>query len=54
MNLPFVKRSSVVTGPYDLVAFVDVTDIGTLGEDVVRKLQCISGVIKSLSNIVVD
>ncbi|MBI1869784.1 MAG: Lrp/AsnC ligand binding domain-containing protein [Chlamydiae bacterium] len=53
-KLPFVKRSHPVTGPYDLIAFVEVLDLAVLGEDVVTKIQSIPGVVKSLTNIVVD
>ena len=52
-KLPFVQRCHVVTGPYDLVAFVDAPDIAALGDELVTKLQAIPGVIRSLSNIVV-
>jgi DNA-binding Lrp family transcriptional regulator len=54
LKLPFVKRSHIVTGPYDLVCYVEAPDITTLGESVVMKIQCCGGVIKSLTNIVVD
>lgn len=53
-KLSFVKRSHIVTGPYDLVSFVEVPDLSTLGESVVMKIQSVPGVIKSLTNIVVD
>jgi DNA-binding Lrp family transcriptional regulator len=53
-KLPFVKRSHIVTGPHDLVCFVEVPDLSTLGESVVMKIQSASGVIKSLTNIVVE
>lgn len=53
-KLPFVKRSHIVTGPYDLICFVEVPDLSTLGESVVMKIQSVTGVVKSLTNIVVD
>lgn len=53
-KLSFVKRSHIVTGPYDIVCFVEVPDLSTLGESVVMKIQSIPGVVKSLTNIVVD
>ncbi len=54
LQLPFVKRSHIVTGPYDLVCFVEAPDLSTLGESIVMKIQTIPGVIKSLTNIVVE
>lgn len=53
-KLAFVKRSHLVTGPYDLVCFVEAPDLSVLGESVVMKIQAIPGVIKSLTNIVVE
>lgn len=53
-KLPFVKRSHIVTGPHDLVCFVEVPDLSTLGESMMMKIQSVPGVIKSLTNIVVE
>ncbi len=54
LKFPFVKRSHIVTGPYDLVCFVEAPDLSILGESIVMKIQMIPGVIKSLTNIVVE
>lgn len=53
-KLAFVKKSHMVTGPYDLVCYVEAPDLSTLAESVVLKVQSVQGVIKSLTNIVVD
>ncbi|MBI1883000.1 MAG: Lrp/AsnC ligand binding domain-containing protein [Chlamydiae bacterium] len=50
----FVKRVHLVTGPYDLVAFVEALDLAALGDSITVKVQSIPGVVKSLTNIVVE
>lgn len=49
-----VKYCNAVTGPYDVIAFVEASDISILGEFVVAKIQNISGVIRTLTNVVAD
>ncbi|RJP17292.1 MAG: Lrp/AsnC family transcriptional regulator [Candidatus Abyssobacteria bacterium SURF_5] len=47
-----VKQSHVVTGPIDVIAFVDAADINLLGKFVVEKIQSIGGVLRTSTNIV--
>lgn len=49
-----VKSSNAVTGPYDVIAFVEAPDISVLGEFVVAKIQNIPGVIRTLTNVVAE
>jgi DNA-binding Lrp family transcriptional regulator len=49
-----VKSCNAVTGPYDVIAFVDAPDISHLGEFVVAKIQNIPGVIRTLTNVIAE
>ena len=49
-----VKSSHAVTGPYDVIAFVEASEIAILGEFVVAKIQNIPGVIRTLTNVVAE
>ena len=49
-----VKSCHAVTGPYDVIAFVEASEISVLGEFVVAKIQNIPGVIRTLTNVVAD
>jgi DNA-binding Lrp family transcriptional regulator len=49
-----VKYCNAVTGPYDIIAFVEAPEISVLGEFVVAKIQNIPGVIRTLTNVVAD
>ncbi len=49
-----VSRAHVVTGPYDAIAFVEASDINSLGAMVVSQIQFLEGVIRTQTNIVVD
>ena len=47
-----VKQSHVITGPIDVIAFVEAEDIDRLGKFVVDKIQSIGGVLRTSTNIV--
>lgn len=49
-----IKFCNAVTGPFDIIAFVEASDISVLGEFVVAKIQNISGVIRTLTNVVAE
>lgn len=49
-----VKSCNAVTGPYDVIAFVEASDISHLGEFVVAKIQSIPGVIRTLTNVIAE
>ncbi|OGP89942.1 MAG: hypothetical protein A2156_05835 [Deltaproteobacteria bacterium RBG_16_48_10] len=49
-----VKQASVATGPYDVVVLVETPDVSNLGNFIVTKIQGLSGVLKTQTNIIVD
>ena len=48
-----VKLSHAVTGPHDVITFVEVGDIIALGSTIVSKIQGVSGVLRTTTNVVV-
>ncbi len=48
-----VKLSYAVTGPHDVIAFVEAADINALGTTIVSKIQAVSGVLRTTTNVVV-
>lgn len=53
-KLPFVKKTNLITGPYDVISLIEAPELASLGEDVVSKIQAIPGVVRSLTNIIMD
>jgi DNA-binding Lrp family transcriptional regulator len=49
-----VSAAHAVTGPHDIIAVAEASDVSALGELVVQKIQSISGVNRSLTSIVAD
>ncbi len=49
-----IKTAHTVTGPYDIITFAEVDSIKTLGDSVVSRIQTISGVLRTLTNVVID
>ncbi len=49
-----VVSSHIVTGPYDIIVFVKATDIQKLWDNIISKLQNISGVVRTITNIVAE
>ncbi len=49
-----VKTAHSVTGPYDVIAFVEAESIKVLGDFIVSKIQAIGGVLRTLTNVVID
>jgi DNA-binding Lrp family transcriptional regulator len=43
-----------VTGPYDIIAFVEAADIDALGRVVLSKIRTISGVTKTLTCVAIE
>ncbi len=48
-----VKMSHAVTGPFDVIAFVEVPDLTTLSDLVLEKIQKVEGVEKTQTAVVV-
>jgi DNA-binding Lrp family transcriptional regulator len=53
-KLEGVKSASAVTGPYDVILYVEVPDSTVLGDLIFSKIQKIDGVAGTLTNVVVD
>ncbi|HUA35467.1 MAG TPA: Lrp/AsnC ligand binding domain-containing protein [Candidatus Binataceae bacterium] len=49
-----VSMAHAVTGPHDIIAIAEASDVTTLGELVVQKIQSVTGVNRSLTSIVSD
>jgi DNA-binding Lrp family transcriptional regulator len=48
-----VKSAHNVTGPYDVIAFVEVLDTDALGELVITEIQLIDGIDYTLTCVVI-
>jgi DNA-binding Lrp family transcriptional regulator len=48
-----VKSAHLVTGPYDIIAFVEAKDPGAIGKLVMSKIQAVDGVGKTITCVVV-
>lgn len=51
-SLDNVGSCHAVTGPVDVIAFIDSPDINELGKFVVEKVQSTPGVLRTSTNIV--
>jgi len=49
-----VKTCNLVTGPYDVIAFVEAPDLKSLGELIVKKIQATGCVARTLTCITVE
>lgn len=49
-----VIRANATTGPYDVIALVEAPDLNVLGDFIVTKIQGLSGVLRTQTNVVVD
>jgi DNA-binding Lrp family transcriptional regulator len=48
-----VASAHLVTGPYDIIAFVEAKDPGAIGKLVMSKIQAVDGVGKTITCVVV-
>jgi DNA-binding Lrp family transcriptional regulator len=53
-EVPGVSLAHAVTGPHDIIAIAEASDVTALGELVVQKIQSVTGVNRSLTSIVAD
>ncbi len=53
-KIPGVKMANAVTGPYDIIAFVEASDVDALGRVVLSKIRTISGVTKTLTCVAIE
>lgn len=49
-----VKTAHLVTGPYDLIAFVEAADLKSLGELIIKKIQATGNVARTLTCVTVE
>ena len=49
-----VKTVHLVTGPYDVITFVEASDLKSLGEMIVKKIQATGSVARTLTCITVE
>lgn len=52
LKIKGVKSSHVVTGPYDIITFVEIDDIKILGDYVIPKIQSTPGVLRTLTSVI--
>ena len=48
-SLPEVTSAEVVTGPYDIIASIQVLDMAAMADLVTSQMQSIRGVIKTIT-----
>lgn len=53
-QIPGVKYAHAATGPYDVIALIEASDLQVMGELVIRRIQSIAGVIRTQTNVVVE
>jgi len=49
-----VIRANATTGPYDVIALVEASDMNVLGDFIVTKIQSLPGVLRTQTNVIVD
>jgi DNA-binding Lrp family transcriptional regulator len=49
-----VESASAVTGPYDIIVLVRGEDVNVLGEFIVSRIQNVPGVLRTMTNIIVE
>ena len=54
LKIKGVKFANTVTGPYDLIAFIESSDLNTLGKTVVSKIQNLKGVKDTMTCVVIE
>lgn len=49
-----VRDARMVTGPYDVIALVAASSFKVLADVVIKKIQAIKGVKKTLTNVIIE
>ena len=49
-----VQTVHIVTGPYDVIAYVEAPDLKSLGEMIVKRIQATGSVARTLTCITVE
>jgi DNA-binding Lrp family transcriptional regulator len=53
-RLPGVRDAHIVTGHYDIIAIIEAPDAKGIPESALSKVQSVSGVHKTTTNLVVE
>jgi DNA-binding Lrp family transcriptional regulator len=53
-QIPGVTYAHAATGPYDVIALIQAPDLQIMGEMVIQRIQSITGVIRTQTNVVVE
>lgn len=54
LKIAGVVDTKSVTGPYDVIALVTAGNFKILGDVLIKKIQSLEGVKKTLTNVVID
>ena len=54
LKIKGVKSANIVIGPYDLIIFIESTDLNTLGKKVISKIQNLKGVKDTTTCVVIE
>lgn len=54
LKIAGVNDAKIVTGPYDIIALVTAANFKILGDVVISKVQKITGVKRTLTNVVME
>ena len=49
-----VKQANIVTGLYDIIAYVEASDMKTLGDTVLSKIQKVGGIDRTVTSVCVQ
>jgi len=49
-----VESAKTVTGPYDVIVLVAASNFKVLGDVVIKKIQAIQGVKRTLTNVIIE
>ena len=52
-NTKEIHSVDMVTGPYDVIATINATDINTMGSLVTDKMHTLSGIVRTVTCVVV-
>lgn len=54
LKIEGVKSVAVVTGPHDVIAYVETADAKALGDLLITKIQKIDGISGTMTDVVID
>ncbi len=49
-----VESALTVTGPYDIIAYACASNFKVLGDVIIKKVQCIKGVKRTVTNVIIE